>query len=68
MAAKFILRQSADGKYNFRLVAPNGQVIAMSQSFERKSLALSKLISTREHFPRAEVEDQTDTKTTITES
>jgi uncharacterized protein len=68
MAAKFILRQSADGKYNFRLVAPNGQVIAISQSFERKSLALSNLISARENFPTAEVDDQTDSETTITES
>jgi hypothetical protein len=35
MAAKFVLRQGSTGKFHFNLVAPNGQVIASSESYEQ---------------------------------
>jgi uncharacterized protein len=66
MAVRFILRKNTDGNYHFRLVAPNGQAIAMSQSFKHKASALSGMISARENFPGAEVEDQTGDEARIT--
>ena len=32
MAAKFVLKKGSTGKFSFSLVAPNGQVIATSES------------------------------------
>jgi phage shock protein A len=34
MAATFVLKQTSSGKFHFNLVAPNGQVIATSQTYE----------------------------------
>ena len=39
MAGKFVLKKGSSGKYHFNLVAGNGQVIATSETHERKQSA-----------------------------
>src|ERR1700722_16835807 len=41
MAGKFVLKKGSSGRFHFNLVAANGQVIATSQAYDRKELALS---------------------------
>jgi uncharacterized protein len=50
---------SSCGKYHFNLLAANGQVIATSESYERKQSALHGIESVKENAPGAEVDDQT---------
>ena len=59
MAGKFVLKKSSNGKYNFNLVATNGQVIASSEMYERKASALNGIESVQKNAPGAEVDDQT---------
>jgi len=59
MAGKFVLKKGSSGKYHFNLVAGNGQVIATSETYERKQSALHGIASVKENAPGAEVDDQT---------
>ena len=59
MAGKFVLKKGSSGKYHFTLVASNGQVIATSESYERKASALNGIESVKKNAPDAEVDDQT---------
>ena len=47
MAGKFVLKKGSSGKYHFNLVASNGQVIATSETYERKESALNGIESVR---------------------
>ena len=59
MAGKFVLTKGSSGKYHFNLVATNGQVIATSETYERKQSALAGIESVKTNAPGAEVDDQT---------
>jgi uncharacterized protein YegP (UPF0339 family) len=59
MVGKFVLKKGDSGKYHFNLVAGNGQVIATSQTYERKRSALEGIESVRKNAPGAAVEDET---------
>jgi uncharacterized protein len=59
MAGKFVLKKGDSGKYHFNLVAGNGQVIATSQTYERKRSALEGIESVKKNAPAAAVEDET---------
>ena len=59
MAGKFVLKKGSSGKYHFNLVAGNGQIIATSETYERKQSALNGIESGQEQAPGAEVDDQT---------
>ncbi|MFI6519729.1 YegP family protein [Spirillospora sp. NPDC050679] len=59
MAAKFVVKKGGTGKFHFNLVAPNGQVIASSESYESKAAALNGIESVKKNAPNAEVDDQT---------
>ena len=58
MAGKFVLKKGSSGKYHFNLVAGNGQVIATSETYERKASALNGIESVKKNAPDAEVDDQ----------
>jgi uncharacterized protein len=60
MAGKFVLTKGSSGKFHFNLVAGNGQVIATSQTYERKQSALQGIQSVKENAPGAEIDDQTE--------
>ena len=59
MAGKFELYKDRAGKYRFRLKASNGQVIAASEGYNRKTSALNGIESIRKNAPKAPVDDQT---------
>jgi uncharacterized protein len=59
MAGKFVLKKGSSGKYHFNLVASNGQVIATSETYERKASALNGIESVKKNAPDADVDDQT---------
>ena len=59
MAGKFVLKKGSSGKYHFNLVAGNGQIIATSESYERKSSALKGIESVKKNAPDAQIDDQT---------
>jgi uncharacterized protein len=60
MAAKFVLKKGATGKYRFNLVATNGQIIATSEAYESEASALKGIESVKRNAPNAEVDDRTD--------
>lgn len=51
--------RGAGGKYHFTLVAPNGQVIATSETCQRRQAPLSGIESVKKNAPRAEIDNQT---------
>jgi uncharacterized protein YegP (UPF0339 family) len=59
MAGKFVLTKGSSGKYHFNLEAANGQVIATSQTYERKESAISGIESVKNNAASAAVDDQT---------
>jgi uncharacterized protein len=59
VAAKFVLKKGVTGKYHFNLVASKGQVIATSESDERKQSALEGIESVKQTASGADVDDQT---------
>ena len=59
MAAKFVIKQGSTGKYRFNLVAPNGQVIATSETYESKDGALNGIDSVKRNASGAKVDDET---------
>jgi uncharacterized protein len=60
MAGKFVLTKGSSGKYHFNLVASNGQIIATSETYERKQSALNGIESVKSNAPNAEIEDETE--------
>ena len=58
MAGKFVLKKGSSGKYHFNLVAGNGEVIATSETYERKQSALHGIESVKQNAPGAEVNRQ----------
>ena len=60
MAGKFVLKKGSSGKYHFNLVAGNGQIIATSETYERKDSALNGIESVKNTAPGAEIDDQTE--------
>ena len=59
MAGRFVLKKGSSGNYHFNLLAANGQVVATSESYERKQSALNGIESVQSNAPGAEVDDQT---------
>lgn len=60
MAAKFEIRKSEGGmKYRFVLKAPNGEIIATSESYTTKAAAKNGIESVKANAAGAKVEDVT---------
>ncbi len=59
MAGKFVIKKGSSGKYHFNLVAGNGQVIATSETYEKKSSAVQGIESVKKNAPGARVDDDT---------
>lgn len=56
---KFELYQDAAGKFRFRLVAPNGQTIAVGEAYKSKASCQNGITSVKKNAPIAEVVDLT---------
>ncbi|MEN8614271.1 YegP family protein [Dehalogenimonas sp. THU2] len=59
MAGKFELYQDKAGEFRFRLVASNGQTIAVSEGYKAKASALNGIESVKTNAPTASIEDKT---------
>jgi len=63
MPAKFEMYQDKAGKFRFRLVAPNGEIIAASEAYESKEGCKDGIDSIRTHASKAETVDLTPAMT-----
>lgn len=59
MEPKFEVYKDAKGEYRFRLVAPNGEIIAVSEGYTAKAGCLNGIESVKTNAPKALIEDQT---------
>lgn len=59
MPARFVCKKGPTGKFRFVLVAPNGQVIAVSETYESKAAAMNGIKSVKRFAADAPVEDMT---------
>ena len=56
---KFQVKKTSNGQFRFNLVAPNGQVVATSENYERKQSALDTIASIKKNAGGADVDDST---------
>ena len=59
MAAKFVVYHDKAKKFRFRLVAPNGEIIAVGEAYESKASCLNGIKSIQKNAPTAAIEDET---------
>ena len=59
MNSKFELNKDAAGEYRFKLIAANGQTIAVSQGYNAKESALNGIESVKKNAPGAVIDDKT---------
>ena len=59
MAAKFVVYHDKAKKFRFRLVAPNGEIIAVGEAYESKASCLNGIKSIQKNAPIAAVVDET---------
>jgi uncharacterized protein YegP (UPF0339 family) len=52
---KFEWFKDKAGKFRFRLVAPNGQTIAVSEAYESKDACVSGIESVKKNAPTAKI-------------
>jgi uncharacterized protein YegP (UPF0339 family) len=59
MGAKFEIFKDVSGQFRFRLVAPNGEIIATSEAYTSKQSCKDGIEAVRKYVPVASVEDRT---------
>ncbi len=59
MNPRFEVYRDAGGQYRFRLKAPNGEIIAVSEAYTTKSSCLNGIESVKRNAPIAEIVDLT---------
>jgi uncharacterized protein YegP (UPF0339 family) len=59
VAAKFEINKDVAGEFRFKLVAVNGETIAVSEGYTAKEGAMNGIESVRENAPVAVIEDKT---------
>lgn len=59
MAAKFVLNKDKAGEFRFKLVAGNGETIAVSEGYKTKAGAMNGIKSVQENAATAKIEDMT---------
>ena len=57
MAAKFELYKDKKGEYRWKLVAPNGQTIAIGEGYTTKESAKNGIESVKKNAPTAAVNE-----------
>jgi uncharacterized protein YegP (UPF0339 family) len=58
MAGKFELYKDARGEFRWRLIAPNGQTIAIGEGYKSKDGAKNGIESVKKNAPKAKIEDK----------
>ncbi len=56
---QFEITKDAAGEYRFRLRAPNGEIIAVSESYKSKDGCKNGIASVKENAPKAVIQDLT---------
>ena len=56
---KFEMYKGAGGKFRFRLIAPNGEIIATSEAYQSKDSCKKGIESVKINAPKAEIVDKT---------
>jgi uncharacterized protein YegP (UPF0339 family) len=59
MSAKFVVEKATTGKFQFNLVASNGETVATSQGYNSKDSAMKGIDAVRRAAVDAAVDDQT---------
>ncbi len=59
MAAKFELSMDKKGEFRFKLSAPNGETIAVSEGYSTKANAMNGIAAVKQFAAKAETEDKT---------
>ena len=62
MAAKFVVYLDKSKKHRFRLLAPNGEIIAASEAYESKASCMNGIKSIKKNAPVAAIVDETVAK------
>jgi uncharacterized protein YegP (UPF0339 family) len=57
MSAKFQIYKDSKGEYRFRLKAPNGEVIAVSEGYKSLDGCHNGIRSVKENAPKAIIEE-----------
>lgn len=60
MAGKFVITKDKRGEFRFKLVAGNGEIIAVSEGYAAKSGAKNGIESVKKNAPTAVVVDESD--------
>lgn len=55
-SSKFEVYKDAAGKFRWRLKAPNGEILAVSEAYESKIACANSIEAVRRHFPVAEIQ------------
>jgi len=58
MAAKFELYKDKKGEFRWRLIATNGQVIALGEGYTTKESAKNGIESVKKNAPTAPIEEK----------
>jgi uncharacterized protein YegP (UPF0339 family) len=56
---KFVMKKTSNNQFRFNLVASNGQVVATSETYTRKTSAMDTIESMRKNVASAKIDDQT---------
>ena len=62
MAAKFVVYHDKSKKFRFRLIATNGEIIAVGEAYESKASCLKGIKSIQKNAPVAAIIDETEKK------
>ncbi|MEV4188356.1 YegP family protein [Streptosporangium canum] len=57
MAGKFVITKDKRGEFRFKLVADNGQAIAVSEGYNTKAACVNGIESVRRNAPDAKIDD-----------
>jgi hypothetical protein len=58
--SKFEIFKDAAGKFRFRIVAPNGEILAESEAYHTKAACENGIKSVKMNVPKALVQDRTE--------
>ena len=56
---RFVVKESSNGQFRVKPVASNGQVVAISETYTRKSSALETIASIQKNAGAAKIDDET---------
>lgn len=65
MPGKFVITKDKRGEFRFKLVATNGQTVAVSEGYNTRAACMSGIESVRKSAPDAKIDDSALTAATM---